>query len=241
MTEDKFREADIVALIKEMEHMFGDIGDSALIFEKAIMQQKTIMDCMICTQNKGVIGIEIKTERDSTQRLNKQLSDYSKVCDYVYVMCHDSHVGKVEKILKAKNYNHVGIIAYIQIGLTPWVGIYKEATKSPVKDVYHTLNILWRKDLSTMLGTFKHITSRIEEAHPELQGASYSNRSGGLSGVVNQPLVSQNARKPVLINALISRLGQEEANKVFCDVMINNRNHPEKSIKIEHFNPKEGI
>lgn len=235
---EKFKEADIVDLIKNKEHMFGDIGDSALIFEKAIMQGKTIMDCMICTENKGIIGIEIKTERDSTQRLNKQLEGYSKVCDYVYVMCHDSHVEKVEAILKRKNYNHVGIIAYIQLGDEPWVGIYREALKSPVKDVFHTLNILWRKELSTLLGTFKHVTSRIEEANPNETGQEFNNRSGGFSGVVNQPLVSQNSRKPLLIHAVISRLGQEEANRVFCDMMINNRNHPEKSIKIEHFNPK---
>lgn len=234
----RFKEEDIVELIKDKEHLFGDIGDSAIVFEKAIMQQKTIMDCMICTENKGVIGIEIKTERDSTQRLNKQIENYSKVCDLVYVMCHDSHVEKVEKILKSKKYDHVGIIAYIQIGDEPWVGIYREATKSPLKDVYHTLNILWRKELSTILGTFKHVANRVEDAYPHETGADFNNRSGGMSGVVNQPLVSQNARKPMLIHAVISRLGQEEANKVFCDIMINNRNHPEKAITIDHFNPK---
>lgn len=239
MTDNRLKEEDIVQLIKGKEAMFGEIGQSALIFEKAIMQGKTIMDCMICTEGRGVIGIEIKTERDSTQRLNKQIENYSYVCDYVYVMCHDKHVEKVEAILKRKQYLHVGIIAYVQVGTEPWVGIYKEATISPMKDVYHTLNILWRRELSDLLGTFKHPAIRVEQAFPEEKSLSFNNRSGGVGHITSTPLVGRNSRKPNLIHAVISRLGPKEANKVFCDIMIQGRNHLEKAITIEHFNPKE--
>lgn len=240
MSTEKFREADIVSLIKDKEHLFGDIGASALIFEKAIMQGKTIMDCMVVTEKKGVIGIEIKTERDSTQRLNKQLENYSKVCDYVYVMCHDTHVPKVEQILKSKNYHHVGIIAYIQIKDKPWVGVYREPERSPLKNVYHTLNILWRTEISDILGTFKHPARRIAEAFPE-EHVSFemSNRGSGIDSLYKAPIVSRKDRKPNLINALLSRVGHEEANKIFCQVMMNPQQTPDKTITLHHFNLKE--
>ena len=237
MTTEKFKESDIVRLIKGKEHLFGDIGASALIFEKAIMQGATIMDCMIVTEKKGVIGVEIKTERDSTQRLNKQIENYSKVCDYVYVMCHDTHVAKVEKILKSKKYTHVGIIAYIQIGETPYVGVYKEPQFSPIKDVYHTLNILWRAEISDILGTFKHPARRIEQAtNGQLKAREMSNRGAGIDGLYKAPIVSRNDRKPNLINALISRVGHKEANKIFCHVMMHPEQTPDKAITLHHFN-----
>ncbi|MCC9083788.1 sce7726 family protein [Enterococcus faecium] len=78
------------------------------------MRGNTICDCLIFTEKRGVIGIEIKTERDSTKRLNKQLKDYEKVCDFVYVLCHDTHVPKVEQILNRYNHRHVGILAYTE-------------------------------------------------------------------------------------------------------------------------------
>lgn len=97
------------------------------------------------------MGIEIKTERDSTQRLNKQLHYYSQVCKYVYVMCHDKHVLKVEQILKRYKHHHVGIISYINVKGKPIVGKYKKATISPHRSPYHTLNILWKHNLLIML------------------------------------------------------------------------------------------
>lgn len=239
MTSDiKYREEDVVAMLKDKEHLFPNIGKSSLVFEKAIMQGKTIMDCMLCTENKGVIGIEIKTERDTTYRLNKQLQDYNKVCDYVYVMCHDNHVDKVEDILKHHKHAHVGIIAYTIHKGVPWVGVYKEADKSPLKDVYYTLNILWRSEISDLLGTFKHLASKIERDNPDIKGLDAKNSGVSLPELTRSAIVGRKARKPDLINALVAKLGPVEANKVFCDIMIKHRNDPTKAINIQHFNPK---
>lgn len=235
----RFKESDIVNLIKDKEHLFGDIGDSSLVFEKAIMRGKTIMDCMICTEKKGIIGIEIKTERDSTQRLNKQLENYSKVCDYVYVMCHDSHVPKVEEILERKKYTHVGIIAYVQVGIKPFVGIYKPATKSPLKDVYYVLDILWKAELVTILGTFRHPAKRIEQAsNGAIKSYTMDNRD---AGVPRSPIVPVSSRKSVIISAVRKWLGDDNCNKLYCEVMMNNYNSPEKAIRIEHFRRQEPL
>ncbi|MBW5468475.1 sce7726 family protein [Brevibacillus formosus] len=51
---------------------------------------------------------EIKTELDSLDKLDKQLRDYSRVFDYVYVVSHVKHLEKVKEIAP----DHCGIISF---------------------------------------------------------------------------------------------------------------------------------
>ncbi len=51
---------------------------------------------------------EIKTENDTTLRLDSQIKDYEKVFEYINVVVHDKHYDKVQKMLPGK----VGIITY---------------------------------------------------------------------------------------------------------------------------------
>lgn len=238
MTE--FYEADIKEMIKDKEHMFGDIGDNVLLFEKALSfkrdksVKKVIADVLVFSEKKGIIGVEIKTERDSTQRLLRQMRAYSLNCDYVYVACHDKHVEKVEKILKRYQFPFVGIIAYIEFKGEAVAGVYREASKSPQKAVFHSLNMLWKTELLKLLSTLKHpnkvAMSEIEDTHKAridttqpLRQNTYTNRM----------------KKSQIISEVISWLGDEEANKVLCDVFIHNRLDVERTIKLRHFNPSK--
>lgn len=239
MAKEGFYEENIQQLILRKQRIFGDIGESTIVFEKAIMRGNTICDCLVFTEDKGLIGIEIKTERDSTKRLNKQLSDYEQVCDYVYVLCHDDHVSKVEQILARHKHGHVGILAYTEFRGEPLLGIYKEAQHSPRKSAYHMLDILWKDEILKLLGTFKHFGRRVQTA-TGVVFMEAKNRNGGVSGLYTQSVYSRRMKKSVLIMNLISKLGgEEEATKVFCDIFIHNRQHPEKSIKYHHFINKE--
>lgn len=239
MSEDiRFYEQDIQELILNKKRIFGDVGQSAIVFEKAIMQGNTICDCLIFTENKGLIGIEIKTERDSTKRLNKQLRDYEMVCDYVYVLCHDNHVPKVETILNRHDHRHVGILSYTEFMGEAMLGEYRAPVRSPKKSAYHMLNILWKEDLLRMLGTFRRYGDRLEDNGSKVMKTN--NRSGGVSGLYVKSTTARRMTKPELIKNLISRVGgTEEATRVFCDVFIHDRNHPEKAIKLRHFRTKE--
>ena len=235
MEDNRFKEADIQQLILRKKRIFGDIGDSVVVFEKAIMRGRTICDSLVFTENRGLIGIEIKTERDTTNRLNKQLRDYEQVCDYTYVLCHDNHVGKVEKILNRYEHKHVGILSYTEFRGEPMLGIYKEAEHSPSKSAFHMLDILWKEEILKMLGTFRHYGQRVETA-TGTKFVSTANRSGGVNGLYTKSPFGRSMRKPQLIYALIKKVGgEEEATKVFCDVFIHNRQHPEKAIKYHHF------
>lgn len=137
-----FYEDDIKELILQKKHIFISEGKSTVLFEKGIVIGSTIADCLIFSEEKGIIGVEIKTERDTTRRLNKQLKNYSLVCDYVYVLCHDEHVSKVEEIIN-KQFPHTGIIAYTEFKGEPVLGVYKQAVKSPFKKVEMAYQMLW--------------------------------------------------------------------------------------------------
>lgn len=239
----RYREEDIKRIILEKEHIFGDIGKSALIFEKGIMRDKkkqtsrTIVDCMVFTENKGIIGIEIKTERDSTRRLNKQLRDYSFVCDYVYVMCHDDHLEKVEQIIKRYKHDHVGIVSYVDFQGEPVVGIYKEATLSPNKSIHQAMDMIHKQSIVKMLGTFSDPGRRFRE---ELGVNAYTTKSrGGGVGYYAGSGFSTRQAKALLVGTLINKLGgPEEANRVLCQVFIHNLVNPDSAITLKHFNHK---
>ena len=42
-----------------------------------------------------------------------------------------------------------------------------------------------------------------------------------------------------LANNIIARVGEKEAAKILCDIFINNKFHPERSIKLHHFHPSK--
>lgn len=232
----RFYEEDIKRALKDKKHMFGDIGPSVLVYEKALSfkkdqsVKKVIADCLIFSENAGIIGIEIKTERDSTRRLLRQLRSYALTCDYVYIMCHDKHVEKVEGILKRNGLPFVGIIAYTAFKGKPTMGIYKYADKSIHKNVFYALNMLWKVELLKLLSMWGNPSRAIAEARGELFGQR-SSRVGSSSArgyTTKMP-------KPQLIKELINRLGSEEANRVLCRVFINNRVDIKRSLDIQTF------
>jgi hypothetical protein len=233
----KFLEQDIKDSLLVNEDIFGDIGKSAIVFEKAIMRGKTIMDALICTEKKGVIGVEIKTERDTTNRLNKQLHNYEKVCDYVYVLCHDDHVEKVEQILKRYQHTHVGIISYIEFKGKPMLGIYRPTRLSPYKNVFNTLDILWKAELVATYGMFRKPAHAIAKAN-DLTYRSFKSQTSMPS--YERKVIGRDMSKTLVIKSLIKRVGEEGANKLFCDNFIYHRRFSNKVIKIQHFK-KGGI
>lgn len=233
----RFYEQDIKDLILTKQHLFIPPGaPHTVLFEKAIVVGSTIADCLIFTEGQ-IIGIEIKTERDTTKRLNKQLKHYSLFCDKVYVMCHDDHLEKTEEILTKHGHSHVGIVSYEEYRGEPIVGVYKQATRSPVKDVRVSLNVLWREEIVSILGSFKRQMNTLEEFGLKVNSAA--SRSGGLDGMYKTSSAGKYVRKPELITAIVNRLGEEEANKLLCRIFINRRMHPSKLIKFNQFRDKE--
>jgi hypothetical protein len=230
-----FYEKDIKKLILNKKHIFVPIDDTnSILFEKGITINSTIADCLIFSKAKGIVGVEIKTERDSTKRLNKQLRSYSSVCDYVYVMCHDNHIEKTEDILKRNNHHHVGIVSYTEFRGDPVLGIYKAAVRSPFKKVKMAYQMFWKEEITNILGSFKRQVNTLEEQGLKVNKAK--SRSNGLHGLYTQSNASNKyLTKPAMIDMIIARLGEEAANRLLCDIFIAGRLHPERQFKFHHF------
>lgn len=52
--------------------------------------------------NGNSYAYEIKTELDNTSRLEKQIADYEKAFEFIYVVCHYKHLENVKKIVPKK-------------------------------------------------------------------------------------------------------------------------------------------
>lgn len=232
----KLYEAEIKELILKKKHIFVSNGNSnsTILFEKAIVIGSTIADCIIFSEDKGIIGIEIKTEYDNTRRLNKQLKNYSLVCDYVYVLCHDNHVEKTEEILLKNNHHHVGILAYTEFRGEAILGVYKAAAHSPSKNVRMAYQMLWKEEISNILGSFKKQMKTLEEQGLSVDTAK--SRSNGLHGLYTQSNASKKyLTKSNMINMIVGRLGEHSANCLLCDIFISGRMHPDRNLKFHYF------
>lgn len=237
--ENKVYEEDIKELILKKKHIFVSEGyNSTILFEKGIVIGSTIADCLIFSEQDGIIGVEIKTKYDNVRRLNRQLKNYSLICDYVYVFCHDDHIEKTEEVLLRNGHHHVGIIAYTEFKDTSIIGVYKKPYKSPKKKVKMAYQMLWKTEISNLLGGFKRQLRTLEDEGYKV--ASTSSRSGGIHGLYGQSNASiKNLRKSDMINMIVDRLGEEPSNRLLCDIFISNRMHPEKNLKFHHFMVKQ--
>lgn len=81
----------------------------------------------LCRINGKSIAYEIKTEIDGLRRLDKQIDDYSKIFEYIYVIIDMKHMLKVKEILPP----HCGIISYRLNNGKCIFSYRKKATKSP--------------------------------------------------------------------------------------------------------------
>lgn len=236
-TNGKALEPVIKEFLTENELFFGDMGEHIIASEKSMgksKQQKiktTIADLLIFSEDKGIIGVEIKTEYDNLRRLNRQLRGYSLVCDYVWVVCHDNHVEGVETRLKRYQHQHVGIIAYTEFNGDIIGGVYREATRNPNKSTYHAVNILWKEDIVKIMSGLR-FPSRIAERELGIENMKDTTRNtyGSASSFTNK------MRKGELISNMLVRFGEQEANRMVCKFFINNEN-PHKVLSLKHFKP----
>ncbi|MCA7081865.1 hypothetical protein LGL73_14055, partial [Staphylococcus aureus] len=63
LLEDDLKQA-VLQHISLYEYL-GDLGRTKVIFEKSVNYGKLIADALVFTDNKGIIGVEIKTEADT--------------------------------------------------------------------------------------------------------------------------------------------------------------------------------
>ena len=94
------------------------------------------------------VGYEIKTEYDNLHRLSKQIADYSRTLEYIYVVCPHSMVPQVEKTIP----DHCGIYSYDEKRSNSSFKLILEARRSPALDASAMLQCMLKEELK---GSFK--------------------------------------------------------------------------------------
>lgn len=210
------REQFVKDFILDNKGLFGLLGDATVVFEKAVHRYNIITDALIFSELKGIIGIEIKTKNDSLSRLNKQLKAYRAVADFAWVMCHDKHVDKVEKIIDDNGHIGVGIMSYTEFEGTLIVGVIRDANTSPYKDARVVLDMLWKSELKTILSPIRNGLDVFEYIKNH---SSFENKHSGGGGIENHGAsVTGSAPKRTIIEFIIGYLGTANASQLVCDM-----------------------
>jgi hypothetical protein len=99
----------------------------------------------LCKINGTSVAYEIKTDLDSIQRLGKQLDDYSRVFEEVYLICSESKLAYMKENIS----DMYGIYTYRKTKSGRY--IYKKiqnACRSNEISALHQLNIMTKRELS---------------------------------------------------------------------------------------------
>lgn len=221
-------ELDIKKKILSSPNLFGNIGRHVVISEKMIAEYSVIADLLVFSENYGIIGIEIKTEHDSTQRLNKQLRAYEAISTETWVVVHDSLYEHVAKVLKDNNHPHVGVISYSVYKGEIYMGKVIEPIISNTFRVEHLLNIMHKTELLSLARKVTSV-SYTQSGESVITGSYGKLREGRSSTVTGR------FSKAILIQIIVAKLGRLGAYQIVVDTFVNQRLNMSRNLKYYHF------
>ena len=115
------------------------------IFEEKIMGRSRADLVMVL--DSGIVGLEIKSDADNYERLERQTRDYDKFCDYNYIVVGKSHQKHVAE--------HVpdcwGILVVSEEKGTVQIELQREPVKDPKCKLQQQIKWLWRTELNHLL------------------------------------------------------------------------------------------
>ena len=110
---------------------------------------------VIAVTEKGLMGIEIKSDADTYTRLAGQVKDYDRFFDYNSIVVGSTHAMKVSEHVP----KHWGIISVEEIGKNIDFYVIREPEDNPNMIIRDKLSLLWRPELAHIQeinGMFKY-------------------------------------------------------------------------------------
>lgn len=130
-------------LFDYLEERFG----KTRMFEEKRMGRSRA-DIIMLTENR-LIGLEIKSDADTYERLKRQIRDYDKFCDENYVVIGKSHEKHVEEHIPA----WWGILVVEARGSEIVISEKKAASPNLKVKKEHQIALLWRPELNNLLAS----------------------------------------------------------------------------------------
>ncbi|MGD1047025.1 MAG: sce7726 family protein [Bacteroidota bacterium] len=135
------RDLDIRKSLVELLHVKYQYDSSTLIVEElGICGGESRID--VVAINDSIIGYEIKSEHDSLDRLPLQKEFYNKVCDQIYVVASEKHIGGIERIIP----DWWGIIKASESPNGVLLSELRTATKNPLVKCEEVVKLIWKEE-----------------------------------------------------------------------------------------------
>ena len=111
-----------------------------------VIEEKTILSSradVLGVIDGAIIGIELKSDHDTYQRLKTQIRDYEKVCDYCYAAVGQSHVKHIAE--------HIPDYWGILVVTDEDTYLMREAEENPNLVMKAQIALMWRRELDMLL------------------------------------------------------------------------------------------
>jgi hypothetical protein len=113
----------------------------------------------LCKINGESIAYEIKTDLDNFSRLQKQINDYYKIFEKVFIICSENNVSNVMELIPQK----CGVYSYKQNRLNNFkFQLVKDASKNNGPDPLKQLNLLRKQEFNSYFVIDKSLQKRTE-------------------------------------------------------------------------------
>lgn len=146
-------------------------GKVRTLEEKIIGKSRSDVVAVI---DDAIIGMEIKSDADSYERLPMQVKYYDKFFDYNFIVCGKSHSKQVDKHVPP--YWGILTVGEDRLGF-PCIELQRDPAPNPKIKIREQIKLIWKRELRNILAKnrmpkYEHksrafITSKILEKVPE--------------------------------------------------------------------------
>lgn len=114
------------------------------------------------------IGIEIKSDKDSTSRLKKQMKLYYSYYDYIYILTTESMLNNINKVIlelikEDNKYKGIGILLYSKRNNS--INLKQQAILNNTKEPSYWIRLLWNNELINSLAILNEFNTGINGYH----------------------------------------------------------------------------
>lgn len=139
------RDADIRHILHQTELWpFINDANSRVVRELKLSVARARIDLAVL--NGSFHGYEIKSARDTLQRLPAQIEAYTKVFDYLTIVTEEKYCDKIIEIAP----DWVGVLVCSNIKGQE-VNTVRKGNLNPYRDGFHLADLLWKEELISIL------------------------------------------------------------------------------------------
>lgn len=136
------------ALHGHLDIVFKDDLDTIIVDELDVCYGSARVDVAVI--NGALHGYEIKSERDTLERLPHQVEEYSKVFDYVTLVCGEKYLDKLDENIPA----WWGVYTVKNNGTALKVEQIRESERNISLDSFALAQFLWRDEMLEILPNY---------------------------------------------------------------------------------------